>query len=142
MKKIFKGKIHGGSSSAGGQDTDNLLYKINQRLEFLEKKIDALVARGASGETTFKSRPPLSEGHGSDRPDFRRDRSDSFPDKREFTKVKCGGCGEECTVPFKPIGDRPVYCRTCFSKQKDNFAPRDKFAKRGKSDFDYKRNRR
>lgn len=28
----------------------------------------------------------------------------------------CGGCGKECQLPFKPNGDRPVYCRDCFAK--------------------------
>ncbi|MBV8491235.1 MAG: zinc-ribbon domain containing protein [Candidatus Eremiobacteraeota bacterium] len=27
----------------------------------------------------------------------------------------CAQCGAETTVPFKPRGDRPVYCRSCFT---------------------------
>lgn len=27
----------------------------------------------------------------------------------------CAQCGVETTVPFRPRGDRPVYCRTCFT---------------------------
>jgi len=27
----------------------------------------------------------------------------------------CAQCGAETTVPFKPRGDRPVYCRTCYA---------------------------
>ena len=26
----------------------------------------------------------------------------------------CAGCGKQTQVPFKPSGDRPVYCRDCF----------------------------
>jgi CxxC-x17-CxxC domain-containing protein len=29
----------------------------------------------------------------------------------------CAACGTETTVPFRPRGDRPVYCRSCFSAQ-------------------------
>ncbi|MEO6835988.1 MAG: zinc-ribbon domain containing protein [Candidatus Tumulicola sp.] len=29
----------------------------------------------------------------------------------------CAACGVETTLPFRPRGDRPVYCRTCFSAQ-------------------------
>ncbi len=29
----------------------------------------------------------------------------------------CATCGVETTVPFRPRGDRPVYCRTCYSAQ-------------------------
>ena len=38
---------------------------------------------------------------------------------REMHKATCAGCQKECEVPFKPSGDRPVYCKECFSKRKD-----------------------
>lgn len=37
---------------------------------------------------------------------------------RKFTKVTCAACGQETEVPFVPSGDRPVYCRDCFDKQR------------------------
>ncbi len=37
---------------------------------------------------------------------------------RETHKAVCAECQKECTVPFKPSGTRPVYCRECFAKQK------------------------
>ncbi len=37
---------------------------------------------------------------------------------REMFKANCSECKKECEVPFKPSGDRPVYCRDCFSKRK------------------------
>jgi CxxC-x17-CxxC domain-containing protein len=30
--------------------------------------------------------------------------------------VTCSACGKETEVPFRPSGDRPVYCRECFSQ--------------------------
>jgi len=33
-------------------------------------------------------------------------------------KAICADCGKECEVPFKPSGDRPVYCKECFAKRK------------------------
>ena len=38
--------------------------------------------------------------------------------QREMFKVTCSDCKKECEVPFKPSGDRPVYCKDCFSKRK------------------------
>ena len=38
--------------------------------------------------------------------------------QREMHKATCADCKKECEVPFKPSGDRPVYCRDCFSKRK------------------------
>jgi CxxC-x17-CxxC domain-containing protein len=37
---------------------------------------------------------------------------------REMHKATCEECKKECEVPFKPSGDRPVYCKDCFSKRK------------------------
>jgi CxxC-x17-CxxC domain-containing protein len=34
---------------------------------------------------------------------------------REMFDAVCAQCGTSTTVPFKPRGDRPVYCRACFS---------------------------
>jgi len=36
---------------------------------------------------------------------------------REMHTVICAECGQEATVPFRPRGDRPVYCSDCFSRQ-------------------------
>jgi CxxC-x17-CxxC domain-containing protein len=36
---------------------------------------------------------------------------------REMFDAVCAQCGESTTVPFRPSGDRPVYCRTCFTAQ-------------------------
>ena len=38
--------------------------------------------------------------------------------QREMFKATCADCKKECEVPFKPSGDRPVYCKDCFSKRK------------------------
>ncbi len=52
-------------------------------------------------------------------------RGRSFGNKRNFNnrgfdrprpmyKATCGKCGKECEVPFRPTGDKPVFCRDCF----------------------------
>jgi CxxC-x17-CxxC domain-containing protein len=38
--------------------------------------------------------------------------------EKEMHKVTCSECGKECEVPFKPSGDRPVYCRDCYQKRR------------------------
>ncbi len=38
---------------------------------------------------------------------------------REMHKATCAECNKECEVPFKPRGDRPIYCKDCFSKRKN-----------------------
>ncbi|MFH1253421.1 MAG: CxxC-x17-CxxC domain-containing protein [Candidatus Uhrbacteria bacterium] len=38
----------------------------------------------------------------------------------EMHKATCGECGADCEVPFRPTGDRPVFCSSCFGKQNDS----------------------
>ncbi|MEE8400681.1 MAG: CxxC-x17-CxxC domain-containing protein [Candidatus Hydrothermarchaeaceae archaeon] len=38
--------------------------------------------------------------------------------ERTLHTVTCSDCGEEAEVPFKPTGDRPVYCRDCYQKHR------------------------
>lgn len=35
---------------------------------------------------------------------------------REMFKAVCANCGRECEVPFRPSGDKPVYCSDCYEK--------------------------
>lgn len=32
-------------------------------------------------------------------------------------KATCSKCGNQCEVPFKPTGERPVFCSNCFEHQ-------------------------
>jgi len=128
MKKIIKRK----SSSVPRQDEQDvaaLINKMQEQLVSLEKKIDTLISQS--------SKKPAEEKHFSkpfqrfDRPrhhdrsdrdnSFRHDRGDRDNNFRErsFTRVICSDCNKECEVPFKPSGDRPVYCKECFAKRKD-----------------------
>lgn len=38
--------------------------------------------------------------------------------QRQMHDVTCADCGSETQVPFKPSGDRPVYCRDCYQKHR------------------------
>lgn len=33
--------------------------------------------------------------------------------------IKCADCGNPDTVPFRPDGQRPVYCRSCWREKRD-----------------------
>jgi CxxC-x17-CxxC domain-containing protein len=37
---------------------------------------------------------------------------------REMHKAVCSECKKECEVPFKPSGDRPIFCKDCYSRKK------------------------
>jgi CxxC-x17-CxxC domain-containing protein len=38
--------------------------------------------------------------------------------KKTVYNAFCVECARECTVPFKPIPERPVYCKTCWISKK------------------------
>lgn len=40
-----------------------------------------------------------------------------YGSNRQMHPVVCAECGQNTEVPFEPRGDRPVYCRECFSKR-------------------------
>jgi CxxC-x17-CxxC domain-containing protein len=37
---------------------------------------------------------------------------------RQMFPATCASCGQQTEVPFKPSGNRPVYCRDCFQAQR------------------------
>ena len=55
-----------------------------------------------------------SFSRGSERPAKRRFGRPNF--EKGMHSAVCGKCGERCEVPFKPTGEKPVYCSSCFQK--------------------------
>lgn len=122
MKKSIKRKSTSVSEQdeQAGEDVAVLISKMQEQLASLERKIDTLISR--------PSQKPAEEKHFSkpfqrfDRPrhnDNRGDRDGGFRE-RSFTRVVCADCNKECEVPFKPSPGRPVYCKECFAKRKED----------------------
>ncbi len=40
---------------------------------------------------------------------------------REMFTVTCSSCGREAQVPFRPSGDKPVYCSDCFQTHRRSY---------------------
>jgi CxxC-x17-CxxC domain-containing protein len=45
----------------------------------------------------------------------RKNQRSAAPSSRDMFEAVCAQCGVGTTVPFKPRGDRPVYCRACYA---------------------------
>ena len=78
--------------------------------------------RGGGGRN-FTDRPKFDGGKRggsgggrsfSDKP--RRDNRDGG--ERQTFQATCASCQKSCDVPFKPTGDKPVYCSDCFSRNR------------------------
>ena len=64
----------------------------------------------------FEKQGNVSSGR---RNDNRGDRRDSFGSRdrdREMFSAVCDKCGKDCEVPFRPSGDKPIYCSRCFEE--------------------------
>ena len=63
---------------------------------------------------------------------------------RTLYKATCSGCGSSCELPFKPTGERPVFCNACFGKQQSSGGRMDRFggerSERPRNDF-FEKNR-
>lgn len=49
-------------------------------------------------------------------------------DSNQMFDAVCTECGQKCQVPFRPTGDKPVYCTNCFAKRQGG---RDQRRERG-----------
>ena len=102
-------------------DLAGLVIKMYEQLVALEKKVDTLISRSSAraqdGDRFQKSGPRFRHSEHFDRRDAR---NDDRSREKNFTKAVCTKCGKECEIPFRPTGDRPVYCRDCFAARKDS----------------------
>lgn len=39
-------------------------------------------------------------------------------DRPSLHKATCSECGNDCEVPFRPTGEKPVYCNDCFGSKR------------------------
>ena len=73
-------------------------------------------------DSSDKNNTPFQSRGGRDRNDdnrFEGSRGGGFNrPPREMHTTTCSECQKECQVPFKPTGNKPVYCRECFEKHK------------------------
>lgn len=91
-------------------DIAALINKMQEQLASLDKKMDTLISQSAVKAQPFARIDPAN-------PPLQPNRDNSFRE-RTMHKAICADCRKECEVPFKPTGDRPVYCKECFSKRK------------------------
>ena len=110
-KKRMKTKSTQTAASAD-QDIVGLVTTLVQKLVTLETKIDTVLSKLSSSlpRPQPAPTPPPAQNR----------------DMRLMHKAVCADCGKNCEVPFKPSGDRPVYCKNCFTVRKKNrtFKPR------------------
>ncbi|MEA1929299.1 MAG: CxxC-x17-CxxC domain-containing protein [Patescibacteria group bacterium] len=61
------------------------------------------------GGNKFSGNRGFGGGRGGDR-----------QDRPMMHRATCDDCGNNCEVPFRPTGERPVFCRDCFQNKRDD----------------------
>ena len=97
------------------------MTKIEQHLIHLARKIDVLIVQNSVKPSAPKD-PANASSQSGNRPD------------RVMYKATCADCSSQCEVPFRPTGDRPVYCKECFAKRKSG-GPRANLDQKLAADF-------
>ena len=116
MKKPFKRKsvLVTPKDEPGVADSIN---KMQQQLSAMEKKLDILISQPSKRpfEKSYSQKPSrhFSQSHRQD-----RGRQGRGPREKAYTRAICADCNKECEIPFKPTGDRPIYCKECLPKHK------------------------
>ncbi len=115
-----KGGGFGGSRFAKGEMHSATCDSCNKRCEVPFKPngkkpvfcSNCFVKDSGDGESRFSESRP-------ERP--------RFGDKPAFDAT-CDKCSKQCTVPFRPTGSKPIFCRDCFGSADQggmsNMAPR------------------
>jgi CxxC-x17-CxxC domain-containing protein len=98
-------------------DVAKHLAKIQAQLAVLDRKLDAFMTKSltelaqakAAAEKKVQHAPPVQ--YSAPRPQEQRP-------GRQMYAIVCHSCGKDAELPFKPSGDRPVYCQECFAKKR------------------------
>ena len=110
------------------QDNDTQLLqqmsKINERLYMLERKMDVLAdllkAKNPENKSAPKVSKPLNPIDFYAQESNQHHHNNNRPKERMMYSAVCADCRKECSIPFKPTGERPVYCKDCFSRRKSS----------------------
>jgi len=122
MKKHLKNQNDQTIIPAGPSISD-LINKMQQQLNELANKIDLLISKSSSRPPEPKPfSKPFQQQLGHSHQEMRKDNNYR---ERILYKAICADCKKDCELPFKPNGERPVYCKDCFSKRKasNSFKP-------------------
>lgn len=95
------------------------------------------------GNASFDGKPKFGGGKKFGGPGRGHDRghgrSERPGEDRELFKATCSSCNKSCEVPFRPSGDKPVFCRECFANKDQS---NDRSSERGEGRGEYRRDAR
>ncbi|MFA5338245.1 MAG: CxxC-x17-CxxC domain-containing protein [Candidatus Omnitrophota bacterium] len=100
-------------------DILGFIAKIHEQLALLDRKLDLVIAKVMPPKPPeVKPFPKPFQQSGNTHPQTNQRQDNRFRERPMF-KTVCADCRKQCEVPFRPSGDRPVYCQDCFSRRKN-----------------------
>jgi len=100
------------------------MMKLVERLEVLERKTDSILGRVSNLPAEIRQASQnLRLSIQADQGRVTVPPQNMNPIQRIRYHAVCASCCAECEVPFKPTGERPVYCKACFAKRKSGNNP-------------------
>jgi CxxC-x17-CxxC domain-containing protein len=111
-------------------DILGFMTRIQEQLTALDKKMDLWIQtsqRLGRVDPVNKSLPQSNQARPPLKPSFQQPvnaqaqanaRPNDHHQGRPMFRATCADCKKECELPFKPSGDRPVYCKECFRQRK------------------------
>jgi CxxC-x17-CxxC domain-containing protein len=100
------------------------MVRLVERLETLERKTDQIMGRVANLPNEVRRAVqdlPRAQTSQPAQPSH----SGAGPRERILYQAVCADCQKRCEVPFRPSGDRPVYCPECWAIRKAGHVPKD-----------------
>jgi CxxC-x17-CxxC domain-containing protein len=93
------------------------LYRILMKKSNRESR-----SRGVEGGKKFRKTDSGKQKFGS-RGDYTRFGDRDSGRNLNMHKAICSECGSKCELPFKPTGDKPVFCSNCFGSRAHSSRP-------------------
>lgn len=136
MKKRVKAKTSSKKSAGAGPELPDLvtaMMRLVERLEVLEKKTEQMFGRISNLPSDMRRviqeihpPQPFHQAQSVSRlVQSAQSQQNHTPHDRVLYQAVCADCCKRCEVPFKPSGDRPVYCPACFAIRKAGHVPKD-----------------
>ncbi len=114
-------------------DVLGFMAKIQEQLAVLDRKLDSFMTKSLTelAQARAVQKPPQPVQQAPQRvqnpqqpPSQSVGRAPEQRPGRPMYSVVCYDCKKNTEIPFKPNGDRPVYCKECFGKRRSGNAPK------------------
>ncbi|OQA56773.1 MAG: hypothetical protein BWY42_00804 [Candidatus Omnitrophica bacterium ADurb.Bin277] len=141
MKKNNRSKKDG-QEEISWSDLKTFMGRVDDRFDAIEKLLGVVTDRilpmsselkqvigslNPGNDRSDKPRPSVSGDNARPQRVFdgpqgpRHGRASSNQRKeRPMFKAVCADCRKDCEIPFKPSGERPVFCKECFDVRKSS----------------------